>query len=293
MKRHSTTSPAAALLLLTSAFAVPTGAAEPDPPPLRIRPIEYTAGAALPPDLPQELFLNKGGRDAGSAKIKYLVEGSALVGIDKLSIDSIQLADGTEISKLREDEKTEKPSGVGKFFFGDKPTKDEPAWELGTFPRVSHDGDYATFELEIHRPLVGKIESTKITGTATMLLGYDRKQETVEIPAKEKKTVDVGPFRITVEPVKPDAEAKPKAEVEIPFFAAPSGPSVDLTITGPMKSLDAYEMLDGTEQVNSWYSNEENKRTYHLPVPKTGKFTIKLGYWNTIKKVTAKLGDNR
>lgn len=280
-----------ALSWSTILFGATAPAAEPEPV-IRIRPIEYTAGAALPPDLPQELFLNNGGRDAGSAKIKYLVEGSALVGIDKLSIDSIQLADGTEISKLREDEKTNKPSGVGKFFFGAE-TKDEPAWSLGTFPRVSHDGDYATFELDIHRPLVGKIESTKITGTATMLLGYDRKQETVEIPAKEKKTVDVGPFRITVEPVKPDAEAKPKAEVEIPFFAAPSGPSVDLTITGPMKSLDAYEMLDGAEQVNSWYSNEENKRTYHLPVPKTGKFTIKLGYWNTIKKVTAPLGDNR
>lgn len=247
---------AAILMLFCTGLAY---AAEPTPPAIRIRPIKTTATASLPNDLPSELTLN----NSRKVTIQYLVEGRSIVGIDDdLKIDSIRLADGRELATFRDGTK---------------------AWRLSAFPKVSEDGKYAVFEVDIERTLFGKLDGAIIAGSAAINQGAERTEQTVELDIANKKPVHVGPFQLQIDP---------ESEGGFISFGGSDENTVKFGIVaGPGKSIIECQAFEGDRELQrGMFNRSDDKPAYHFTKPSGTKFKVKLSYWKKFEKVMTPLG---
>jgi hypothetical protein len=221
-------------------------------PSVRARPVQIVSCDDLPARL--DFKVKPMGYKPGF-QIYYLLEGENLVGIkkDSLVLDFIKTASGSDISKHRN----------GK-----------PAYEQGSFPKVSEDGKHGVFSVEVEENQFGKLENLSIKGTITVLTGSQRKEQSVELSVADKQKKKVGPFSVAI--------ASGGGSL---MGMGSSDKTIGVELTGPLESIIEIKLLDGAHELNSegWMSDGSSK-TFSFSKPRNTTVSVSINHWTDLKE---------
>jgi hypothetical protein len=248
--------------------------ADADSPALRIRPIQIVSCG----DMPEGLSFNvKPSGYKPGLQVYYLIEGQGIAGFDSLEIDTIKTREGVEISK--------DPNGM-------------PAYAAGPFPKATADGKYCIFSLVVNQVQFGRWAGLVIKGNATVLLGTQRAEKTIDLKAGDTQEQKLGPFTVRVVKSAGRGFLMPP-----PFAIAPrrdsrtAAPTPDgesgflgVEISGPLKVFIQAKFTDAERDIQGSSSWDDHTRTYSLPKPKSGKVTMTMSYWGDVKRVKCPIG---
>jgi hypothetical protein len=229
-------------------------------------------------DLPEKLpFDVKPHGYKPGLQVYYLMEGQGIAGFDSLEIDTIKTREGVEISK--------DPSGT-------------PAYAAGPFPKATEDGKYCVFSLVLNQVEFGRWAGLVIKGHATVLLGTQRAEKTIDLKSGDTQEQKLGPFTVRVVKSAGGGFLSPP-----PFAIAPksdsktSAPTPDgdsgflgVELSGPQKTFIQAKFTDADREIDGSSSWDEHTRTYSLRKPKSGKVTMTMSYWGDIKRVKCPIG---
>lgn len=235
----------AATLILATASLVAA-----DPPPLVAKPVQLTAGAVLPADLPFEA--KPFGHEAGF-KVWWLVQAADLIGFDEDSIvvTTLKAADGKDIATTRN----------GK-----------PTWKLDSFPKVSDDGKYGVFSIECSADVFGQTDRVSMSGSLVALTGSDRKEVDLAFDPAKPSNADAGPLKIAF------------GAKGMRFGGGAE--TYGIQISGPLAAIASIEVRDGDAKLESQgWGGSGDSRTYNFAKPTTATPKLKLSYWGTSARV--------
>jgi hypothetical protein len=175
--------------------------------------------------------------------------------------------------------------------------KGDEVFELGSFPKIDENGEYAIFDVELKSAPFGHVGSASVDGTIDILTG-------ARVISEEKNAIDlekgfsmnVGPLTVSNQP-KPVPQKSEKGglggALEKGFekaFMGQDSDSLVIYVNGnhdALISLDVYE--NGKQLDQGWYttSGEERRRSYSKPAG--SKIDLKLKYWDGMQRVTVPL----
>jgi hypothetical protein len=212
-------------------------------PSFKIKAVQSVSSDDLPNGLP---FKVKPFGYSQGFKIYYLIEGENLVKIKKDSLDLayIKGADGKDISTMHGGKK---------------------AYRLGSFPKVTDDGKYASFALESKINQFGKVDSLSLKGTITVFVASKHKEDGVEMSVGA--TNSVGPFSVEVTPNKFRSNR------------------ISVNVMAPYENVIDVKIMDGDKELKSKSSSWNPKsKNYSFDKPKSEKFMLKISYWLDMKE---------
>lgn len=236
--------------------------------PLIARAIHITASENIPGDIP--FGVRPMGYEPGF-HIFYLVEGDGLIGLDESSVKVEYIKDkaGKNITLKRN----------GK-----------PDYEFGSFPQASDDGKYLTFSIEGKSNQFGSTDEVKIKGQLIAHIADDRKEFKSELNMDSSDPLKMGPFFV----INADNIPKDPKGVMGDAFAGmifSDRETLNLGISGPMKSIIEVSVFDGDEKINkSGNSIDDKKRVYMYEKRSSKKFRVEISYWDKVSNVKVMFG---
>lgn len=237
-------------LALATLFLVNAAMSAADAPILVAKPVQLTAGAVLPADLP---FEAKPIAHEAGFKIWWLVQSADLIGFDKasLAISVLKTADGKDLANNR--------SG-------------NPTWKLDSFPKVSEDGKYGVFAIECSADVFGQADRVAMAGTVVAITGSDRKVSELAFNPAKPSNADAGPLKVAF------------GAQGMGFGNA--GDTYGIKVSGPLAAIASITVLDGDAKLeDQGWSGSGDSRVYNFAKPKTGAPKLQLSYWSKSARV--------
>lgn len=228
-------------------------------PNITCKPVMVTACAELPASI--DFQTRPMGYELG-VNISYLVEGEDLIGFkeDSLNVTAITTADGKDISKKRN----------GK-----------PAWKQGSFPKITDDGKYGIFSIEISENAFGKTDGLLVNGSVVALTGSDRQTKKFTFKLSEAKVEEVGGLKISLTGAKKSTEKEG-------FFG---GGGFGVQVSGDIAKVAEVGMSEGETKIDRQGSHwSGSQRTWNFAKPAGDTVSVEITWWNKLAPVTVSLG---
>lgn len=209
--------------------------------------VQYKVGSSLGDEVPFEV--KPMGHKFG-AELSFLVKGEGLVAFkdDSVVIKSMIDRDGKELSKN---------------------TRGKAVWKEGSFPKVSEDGDLASFSVELRGDLMGKLEGATIDGSVVMSTGGETDKGSGKL-SKGAKPVEIGPFKVSIG--------------KAGMFGR-DGTSIK--IQGDYAAIIELEVKDGDKKLDdSGTSWSGDTKTYSFEKAEAKELDVTISYWKNLSEVT-------
>ncbi len=189
-------------------------------------------------------------------EMAFLIQGEDLVAIkdESLEITALALA-GKDVTNSR--------SG-------------KPTWKMGSFPKASEDGKYASFTVEGQDALIGRMDQLTLAGTIVVKIGGELVTSASTPLSPGDAAVTLAGFTVSVD----------KSEGKKGMFG---GDGQGITVTGPLADIAEIAVTVDNKKINSQgWSGSGDGRTYNF-AKATGKFVVTLKTWKDLKEVTVPL----
>jgi hypothetical protein len=172
--------------------------------------------------------------------------------------------------------------------------KGNNAVELGAFPIIDENGEYAVFDVELKSAPFGHIGSASVAGTidiltATRVINEERNA----IDLENAFSLEVGPLTLSNRPRPVPGKSEQGGLREAlekgleGAFMGQEGDSLVIYVNGDHDSLVSLDIYENDKKLDQgWHttSGEERRRSYAKP---TGsKIDLKLKYWDGMQRVT-------
>jgi len=263
----------AALVFLYSLVAT----AQANPQPLTASPVAYKDCAEFPSDMEfgeKPMFCN----DSGST-IAFMVEATDLVAIDDESLVLNVTLNGKDIGTDR----------LG-----------EPVYELGSFPKVSKNGKYAVFEVELGQGIFRELHNVKLDGTVKVYTSTSLMDVSQSVDLANPFTQTIGPFTIgnvhpnhtssTEEGLGGAMEDTLVNGLRAAFSGGGGSNGITLHVKGDLNALVSLDILDGAEVLTSSSSTwSSDVKSMYFDTPKQSKVVLRLKYWNDLQMQTVSI----
>lgn len=247
----------AALLILVP--ALPALAQAPQGPAIRL--VQIRSAIPLPESIPFEA--KPMGYEPGF-ELFYIVKGEGLAGVKKDSIvlDHIRTRDGTDLAAH---------------------SNGRPAYEMGSFPKASEDGRWATFSVKVSQNAFGKVESLAVKGRVVLLVATRNETLKGELTTAGGPPVQMGPFSAVV-------ASGPPTGMRSGFFAG-SG-DFGVQVTGPCDSITEIALMTdgGKTKSNGNMTMNNGPVSYFFPKPAGDTFALQIRYWADLQEQTVSFG---
>jgi len=147
--------------------------------PFAVTRIQTQITAQTPKGLPFGMEPSGNINDEAGYEFAYLVTGEKIADIKKgsLSITKLQMQDGTDISKT---------------------SKGTPAYKLGAFTKVSNDGKYARFGVQVTPDKVNPMELPALEGSVILYIADGTKTEVLKMKTDDHQNHIVGAYKISL-----------------------------------------------------------------------------------------------
>ncbi len=195
------------------------------------------------------------GMETGWA-MAFLIQGEDLVAVkeDSLEVTTLTLA-GKDVAN----------SHSGK-----------PTWEIGSFPKASEDGKYASFTIEGQDALIGRVDQLALTGTIVVKVGGELVTTASTPLSPGDAAVTLAGFTVSVD----------KSEGKKGMFG---GDGQGVTVSGPLDDIAEITLTaDGKKVDSQGWSGGGDNRTYNF-AKTAGKLVVTLKTWKDLKEVTVPL----